>query len=155
MQVIESPTAATPAAVDSVLQAVMTIGRLMRQRVPSDSLEPGAFVFLKHVQANGSPRLTELATYAGLDVSTVSRHVTHLHRQGLLDRAADPADKRASRVTLSALGEQRLQDAVARRRALLAHALDGWDPTDIDHLDRLLNRFVSGIEGRDAELDSV
>jgi len=127
----------------------------MRQRVSGDPLDPGTFFILKHLEVNDRMRLTELATCANLDVSTVSRHVAQLHRQGLLERSPDPDDGRAQLLTLSPVGRQRLHDALTHRRALLARALAGWDPEDVDHLNRLLSRFARGLEGLTPELEQV
>lgn len=156
MQTMRTRASAPEAgAVDSVLHALMSIGRLMRQRLPGDTMDVGTFSLLKHVDANASLRLTDLAACASLDVSTVSRHVAHLHGQGLLERSPDPGDKRAQRVTLSPLGRQRLSEAIARRHALLSRSLAGWEPADIEQLDRLLDRFVSDLENLSSETENV
>jgi DNA-binding MarR family transcriptional regulator len=154
MQTTSIPAPAA-GAVDSVLHALLSIGRLMRQRVPGDTLDPGTYFLLKSISGRGSLRLTDLATCSNLDASTVSRHVTQLHRQGLLDRTPDPDDRRAQRVALSALGEERLQEALAQRRALLTRSLADWNDTDIEDLDRLLARFVGDIERLPTELEPV
>ena len=138
--------------VDSVLLALMAIGRLMRQRIDGDRLDPGTFWLLKSIAARPL-RVTELAGCANLDTSTVSRHVAQLDRAGLVERTPDPDDGRAHRVQLTDRGSQQLQDAFARRRELLSRALTGWDPDDITHLDRLLDRFVSDVDSLNAELE--
>jgi len=138
--------------VDSVVLAVMALGRLMRQRVEGDELDPGAFWLLKNI-ASRPRRVTELAGCANLDTSTVSRHVAQLDRTGLVERTPDPDDGRAHRVQLTDLGRQRLEDGFARRRRLLARAFADWRPDDIAHLDRLLDRFVHDVEHLDAELE--
>lgn len=146
-------TAETPGPVDSVLVALMTVGRLVRQRVGGDHLDPGTFWLLKNIAAQGPLRVTELAGCTNLDTSTVSRHVAQLDRAGLVERTPDPEDGRAHRVQLTADGSEQLQTALARRRALLTRALDDWSPTDIADLDRLLGRFVHDIENLDPELE--
>ena len=124
----------------------MRIGRLMRQPVPGDPTEPGTLWLLKAISANGAVRLTDLAACTGLDASTVSRHVTQLHRQGLVERTPDPDDGRAQRVDLTELGQHRLADALHRRHELLARSLQGWDAADVDSLETLLDRFVRAAE---------
>lgn len=146
-------TPATTSVVDSVLDAMMIVGRTMRQRVDGDELEPGTFWLLKNIAAEGPLRVTELASCSNLDTSTVSRHVAQLDRAGLVERTPDPADGRAHRLQLTETGRSRLHDAFERRRALLRRALDRWDTDDVAHLDRLLGRFVTDLDTLDPELE--
>jgi DNA-binding MarR family transcriptional regulator len=142
-----------PGVVDSVLLALMAIGRLMRQRVDGDHLDPGTFWLLKTISAHGGLRVTELAGCTNLDTSTVSRHVAQLDRAGLVERSPDPDDRRAQRIQLTGTGSTQLQSAFARRRELLTRALGGWPDDDISRLDDLLGRFVHDIDTLNAELE--
>jgi DNA-binding MarR family transcriptional regulator len=144
-----------PAVVDSVLLALMAIGRLMRQRVDGDQLDPGTFWLLKTISVRGPLRVTELAGCANLDTSTVSRHVAQLDRAGLVERTPDPDDGRAQRIQLTGPGSTQLQSAFARRRELLSRALVGWQSDDIALLDQLLGRFVNDIDTLNAELEQA
>lgn len=141
-------------SVESVMHALMGIGRLMRQRTQGETLDTGSFWMLKTVGANGSMRVTDLAACANLDASTVSRHVTQLHRAGLIERTPDPVDRRAQRVKLSEGGQQALTAAQQARLALVEQSLEGWDPQDLEHLDRLLTRFVADIDTLTKELEN-
>ncbi len=154
MEVDDRSKPSTP-AVDSVLDALMSIGRLMRNRTQGDQLDPGTFWLLKTLLGSGSLRVTELAACAGLDTSTVSRHVTQLDRAGLIVRTPDPQDGRAQRVELSDLGRTQLHLSLTQRRALLTRSLDGWDDDDVHQLDTLLARFVGNIEILTAELEQA
>ncbi len=141
------------AVVDSVLTALMAVGRSMRQRVDGDGLDPGTFWLLKNISSAGPLRVTELAGCTNLDTSTVSRHVAQLDRAGLVERTPDPDDGRAHRIQLTSDGRTQLHGAFERRRALLRQALDGWDPDDVVELERLLGRFVSDVDTLNAELE--
>ena len=141
----------TRQVVDSVMHAVLSIGRLMRQHATGDPLEPATFWLLKNL-AEGSMRITDLAACSHLDTSTVSRHLSQLERTALIERSPDPQDGRAQRVGLSAAGRDRLQAAMDRRRDLLIHSFEGWPTDEIDEFDRLLSRFVDGIEHLTTEL---
>jgi len=140
--------------VESVLYALMTIGRLLRQRMQSDGVDPSTFWLLKGLSSQGSMRVTELATLASLDASTVSRHLQQLHRAGLIERTQDPNDGRAQRVALSAEGRHLLDQGAARRRELLSRSLADWNDHDLATFDALLTRFVSNIE-RNTELEKA
>ena len=142
----ESKHSSRTASVNSLMHAVLSVGRLMRQRGQGETLDTGSFWLLKTLAASGPQRLTDLATCAGLDVSTVSRHVAQLHSAGLIERAPDPVDGRAQRVELSPAGMAHIDAALSSRRALLEKCLASWDPRDLEELDRLLTRFAADVE---------
>ncbi len=139
----------------SVMNALMSIGRLVRQRGQGETMEIGTFWLLKIIGQHGSMRATDLAACASLDISTVSRHVTQLHRNGLIDRGPDPDDGRAQRVELSPEGRSQLDAALQARIALLARTLDGWGPDDLDQLDHLLTRFVGDLDTLTHDLETA
>lgn len=140
------------AVVESVLFGLMNIGRLLRQRMHGDGVDPGAFWLLKGLAAHDALRVTELAALANLDASTVSRQVAQLHRSGWIERSQDPADGRAQRVAISPAGREVLDQGLARRRDILSQGLQGWDQSDIETFGALLTRFVNDIE-HDSELE--
>jgi DNA-binding MarR family transcriptional regulator len=143
----ESPSSSRSASVDSLMHALLGIGRLMRQRGQGETLDTGSFWLLKTLSASGPLRVTDLAVCANLDASTVSRHVAQLHNAGLIERTPDPIDGRAQRVKLSTAGADRMEAALRARRILLEKSLESWDPRDLDQLDRLLTRFAADVEG--------
>jgi DNA-binding MarR family transcriptional regulator len=146
MQQTQGAEEAVNPAVDSVIGAIHSIGRLIRQRVTGSDLDPGSFWMLKTLAHLGPLRVTELASHANLDTSTVSRHVTQLERTGLVGRTRDPEDRRAQLVELNDAGRDRLHSAMAQRRALLTAGLQDWPAEDVTELARLLERFVSDID---------
>lgn len=140
-------SASATQVVDSLLSTTMTIGRLMRQRLVGDQLEPATYWVLKNL-VPGSMRITALASSTQLDTSTVSRHVTQLEQSGLVERSQDPDDRRAQRVGLTEEGRTQLGASTARRREVLTQSLEDWDTADLADLERLLGRFVSSVESR-------
>ena len=136
----------TTPAVDDVIGAIHAIGRLIRQGVAGGDLDPGSFWMLKTLTSTGPLRVTDLASHANLDISTVSRHITQLERSGLVARTPDPEDRRAHLVELSESGRDRLHNAMAQRRALLTAGLSHWPAEDVAEFARLLDRFVSDID---------
>jgi DNA-binding MarR family transcriptional regulator len=147
MQVAADASATSRAkSVESVMHALMSIGRLMRQRPSAETLDIGTFWLLKMVGTSGTVRVTDLASSSNLDVSTVSRHLAQLHKAGMIERAPDPVDRRAQRVKLSIAGQEALTAAVQARRALLERSLEGWAPNDLEQLDQLLTRLVEDID---------
>ena len=138
------------------MHALLEIGRLMRQRGQGETLDTGSFWLLKALAVSGPLRvtfststsapITDLAVWANLDASTVSRHVAQLHTAGLIERTPDPVDGRAQRVKLSDAGAVRIDAALRSRRALIEKCLESWDPDDLAELDRLLTRFAADVE---------
>jgi DNA-binding MarR family transcriptional regulator len=128
------------------MNALLGIGRLMRQRGQGETLDTGSFLLLKALAASGPLRMTDLAVWANLDASTVSRHVAQLHSAGLIERTPDPVDGRAQRVKLSDAGAARIDAVLGSRRALLEKCLQSWNPRDLAELDRLLTRFAADVD---------
>lgn len=142
------------AAVDSVLVALMSIGRLVRQRVDGDVLDPGSTWLLKNLHTRGSMRISELAGCLNLDASTVSRHVAQLHGLGLVERTGDPDDGRASLLGITAEGQAKLAQAFERRHALLASGVQHWPVDDLDQLAHLLDRFIADVDPTRSDLEN-
>ena len=141
----QSPTGARTASVESLIHALLSISRLMRQRRQGETLDTGSFWLLKTLAASGPLRVTDLAC-TNLDASTVSRHVAQLDGAGLIERTPDPVDGRAHRVKVSAPGAEKIEAALRSRRALVERCLESWEARDLEELDRLLTRFAADVE---------
>lgn len=142
----QSPTATRTASVESLIHALLSISRLMRQRRQGETLDTGSFWLLKTLAASGPLRVTDLAACTNLDPSTVSRHVAQLDGAGLIERTPDPVDGRAQRVKVSAPGAEKIEAAMRSRRALVERCLESWEARDLEELDRLLTRFAADVE---------
>lgn len=121
------------------------LGRRMRSRLPGEELDFAAILLLKAL-VPGPLRLSSLAAKLDVDASTVSRQVRHLEDRGLVERAGDPDDGRASRIALSAEGRVRLDAGGKRRRAFVAQLLDDWPADDREQLRLLLNRLLDDLD---------
>jgi DNA-binding MarR family transcriptional regulator len=154
MQTVTPPAPARTQSVESVMHALMSIGRLMRQRGQGETLDPGTFWLLRSIAANGSMRVTDIAQHANLDVSTVSRHVAQLQKTGLIERTPDPDDRRAQLVRMTDIGQQKLTADLRARTTLLERSLETWSLEDLDQLDRAMNRFVADVETLSESLEN-
>lgn len=141
-------------AVDSILMALMSVGRLVKQRIDGDVLDPGSTWLLKNLHSRGNMRISELASHLNLDASTVSRHVSQLQGLGLVERTGDPEDGRAYLLGITEEGETKLLQSFERRRALLASRFETWPGEDLDQLASLLNRFVADVETTTADQEN-
>lgn len=133
--------------VEEALAAVVRQVNLPRiqERLSAETgvvLDRGAIPVLRCVAAEEAVRVSDVARLVHLDPSTVSRHVKHLERLGMVARAAHHGDGRASVLRLTGEG-RRVLDAVTRaRRRFVAELLAGWDPDDIVTLAPLLARLA-------------
>ncbi|MEV6105224.1 MarR family transcriptional regulator [Streptomyces sp. NPDC051940] len=104
-------------------------------------LEPAAYALLVRLAESGEQRATDIACYFGVGKATMSRQLRTLEELGLIERAADPNDRRASLVRLTAGGRQRVEQARSARREQWVRRLSAWERDEVVELARLLRRF--------------
>lgn len=119
------------AALIDFMSAVRRSRMLDRQGTPTDSI-------LIHLAKGGPARSTEIAGALNLDASTVSRHLTRLADDGLIERRPDPEDGRASLVSTTAAGRSRAESSIVDRVAQLESTIENWSDLDLATLCRLL-----------------
>lgn len=85
--------------------------------------------------------VTDLARHLGLDKSTISGLVDRAVKRGLVERAADPEDGRAVRVTLSAQGLELARTVVDEVAALITPMTDRLTGAEQRRLRSLLLRM--------------
>jgi len=78
---------------------------------------------LSEISRNGPQNQRSLATTFSLAPRTVTEMVDTLERDGLVERRADPGDRRARHVYLTPAGEQARIHAVAARERLVQQVL--------------------------------
>jgi DNA-binding MarR family transcriptional regulator len=131
-------TAKTTTA-SSLYRDLTRITRALRQRTGRQSQPLSALSAMWVLAAAEEPiRLSELAERENVTVPTMSRIVTALERDELVVRAADPADGRASLLTLSDAGHELVKGSRSRRIQALEKALDGLDDAEREVLGRTL-----------------
>lgn len=100
-------------------------------------------------------RVSELAESVDLDLSTVSRQVRDLVAGGLVDKAPDPDDGRASLLSLTAYGAAVLEAVSEGRREVLAEAIADWTDEERDELARSLLRLNAGLSSPRANREAT
>jgi DNA-binding MarR family transcriptional regulator len=94
---------------------------------------------------------TEVVDSTGLDKMSVSRAIAGLAKRGRLRKAADPADGRRVRLTLSAEGMtlfRRIGSAASRREALLFGKVPAAEQA---RLGRTLDGLIAALRSSEAE----
>ena len=150
---LEDVSAPAPEPVGQIEQALGSLLRLtraprfaetVRQRANAE-VDRAGYAVLVRVSELGPVRLSELAQYLGLDVSTVSRQVQQLEQRGLVDRSPDPLDGRAALLELSVPGREIMQKMRDAWEETVADVVNAWKPGDIARFGSLLDRFVSDV----------
>lgn len=129
---------------EQLTRAFIAIGRFVNQ--DEGDLSRPDYVVLTRLAARECTRSRDLAQAEGLDASTMSRRIASLAGRGLVDRATDPADRRAQILSATDAGRAAVDTERARRVALVTDALASWDETDRAELARLLARLTDTLE---------
>jgi DNA-binding MarR family transcriptional regulator len=109
-------------------------------------VDKAAYVMLRQLEGLGTTRLSTLAHYFGLDVSTMSRHVAALESEGLIERVPDPADGRAQLLQVTAAGADLCHRQQEHKCALIAERLHAWSDQDCQTFVELLRRYNQAME---------
>jgi DNA-binding MarR family transcriptional regulator len=114
---------------------IARLARRMRQEAGGD-LTPTQTAALATISIHGPLTPSELAAREKIQRPTATRVLALLEERGLVERTADPADRRSSLVSSAAAGEALLADVRERKDAYLAERLDQLSAEDLAALDR-------------------
>lgn len=109
-------------------------------------IDPAGFPVLFRLLCDGPMRSGALAEAVHSDASTVSRQVAALVERGLIERAADPVDGRATVLTVTEAGRASAQEIRRRRHDNIAAVTSEWSDAERTEFARLLGRFVTDFE---------
>ena len=114
---------------------IARLARRMRQAAGGD-LTPTQTAALATISAHGPLTPSELAAREKIQRPTATRVLALLEQRGLIQRTADPADRRSSLLSSSAAGEALLADVRQRKDAFLAERLDRLSDDELAALER-------------------
>jgi DNA-binding MarR family transcriptional regulator len=115
--------------------------RRLRQEADT-GLSPSQQSALGTIDLQGPITLGELAAAEQVTPPTITKVVTRLEEEGLIDRTVDASDRRIIRVSTTREGRRRLEHSRARRNAFLAARLEELGPDAV----RRLNDAIDAIE---------
>ncbi len=121
----EAVAAASADAVDAVLTASRTLVAVAEQSLGAAAEETtlAQYRALVVMASRGPQRMVDLAGALRVTPSTAGRMCDRLFRKGLIRRHRARADRREVQVSITPSGRQVVDEATARRRALLAEIL--------------------------------
>ena len=114
---------------------ISRMARRLRQEAGAQ-LSPSQTAALATIERHGPLTPSELATRERVQRPTVTRVLARLEEAGLIERAADPHDRRSSLLSVSAEGHALLAAMRTRKDAFLARRLESLDAADRETLDR-------------------
>ncbi len=115
--------------------AITRTSRRLRQEAGA-GLSPTLTAALATVDRHGPLTPSELAKRERVQRPTATRLVARLEELGLLQRAADPLDRRSSLLSVTPEGRALLKQMRERKTAFLAHRIEGLDSEERATLDR-------------------
>jgi DNA-binding MarR family transcriptional regulator len=133
---------------DRLGMAITRLARRLRQQA-GDDLTPTMRAAVGTISREGPLTLGELAASEHVAPPTITKAVAKLEDRGLVEREADPTDRRVARVVLSDLGQRWLEADRQRRHAWLADRIDELDAAERDRLVRAVDAIESLIGGAD------
>ncbi|WP_134767024.1 MarR family transcriptional regulator [Nocardioides sp. 1609] len=117
----------------------------VRARAVHDELQPASYLILTSVEREGPVRASAISEQFDLDKGAVSRHVKHLISLGLLADEKDPADARATLLTVTDEARTRLADVVAHRQKGLSERLAEWSDEELAAFVGELSRYNTAL----------
>lgn len=137
---------------DARAQIAFAVGRLAAllragawQAAASVGLNPAQIEIIGHLARRGPVRQGDLAEALSVSAASLSDSVASLARKGLVERAPDPQDGRALRVSLSAEGNT-VADRLPPAPEALVMALDTLSERETGDLLRMLTRLIRSLQ---------
>lgn len=133
-------------ALVTVLRAHVRAADLVLSDLPGG---PRAYRLLAAVSEQRHASQLALADAVGLDRTVVTYLLDGLVGEGLVERQADPHDRRARRIVLTPTGATRLADFSSRLDQVERHVLAGLAEAEARTLRELLDRTARTVRGAD------
>ncbi|HEY6730566.1 MAG TPA: MarR family transcriptional regulator [Solirubrobacterales bacterium] len=129
--------------------AIVRTARRLRQEAAAETsgLTPTSVAALATIERHGPMTPSEIAKVERVKRPTITRTLGCLEREGLIDRAPDPADGRSSLVSVNGAGRERLRRLRGRKNAYLARRMRDLSAEEVETLERaaeILDRMREG-----------
>jgi DNA-binding MarR family transcriptional regulator len=127
---------------------IRRIRRLLgeRAREVHPELQSATYLILSWLAMREPTRASEISEHFGIDKGAISRQVQHLLELGLVDRTPDPADGRATLLSVSESARARLGDVQDASRRWLDQKLGDLPDDDLAQFVVLLGRYNAALD---------
>jgi len=129
--------------------AIVRTARRLRQEAAAETsgLTPTSVAALATIERHGPLTPSEIAAIERVKRPTITRTLGCLEREGLIDRAPDPDDRRSALVSVNGAGRERLRRLRKRKNAYLARRMRDLSDEEVETLERaaeILERMREG-----------
>ncbi|RUM27526.1 MarR family transcriptional regulator [Rhizobium vallis] len=126
--------------------AARGFARLSEARLKPLGFGVGHLPVLVALQDGRASTQRDLARFAKIEQPPMAQMLARMERDGLIERAPDPTDRRSSRITLTEAAEARLPDAVAVLLRGNQEVLSGFTDGEVVLLVDLLTRLIANLD---------
>ncbi|WP_082802090.1 MarR family transcriptional regulator [Herbidospora cretacea] len=131
------------------------VGRAKRLPIPPElrdlDLAPRHLALLAHLQYDGPASVNELADRLELAPTTVSLMVSDLARPGVLERTADPADRRRRIIAIARPYAEPIRAWLSGSATAWEHVMSGLSPADRATVVTALRSFEAALDHRERQ----
>ncbi|HEV2033216.1 MAG TPA: MarR family transcriptional regulator [Candidatus Dormibacteraeota bacterium] len=153
-EVPEAEVAATE-ALAALRVASHGMRNMMDRWLERHDLSEGRMGVLWRLRATGPTTLGDLAESQDVSPRNITGLVDHLEQDGLVERFADPEDRRATRVRLSPAGKQKISEIKHEMMGSPRHGVvAGFTEDELKQLRHLLLKLVQNMPAN-KELEKV
>jgi len=135
--------------IETQVAVLMRLGEATRRSTgvkPHRALDRAAYVILRRLQRDGPLNVSALAAALNLDGSTVTRQLTALQKDGLIERRPDPNDGRGTVIEATELGLRQVTAVSKARRAVYGLVLHDYTAEERRQLAQALERLNSALD---------
>lgn len=141
--------------IEELFETMVQFGKIMSKEDPSVSHEKRAatmlqFSALKFVQGKKDAAVNELGTTLRLSKSSATQLIERLVKTGLIERAADKADRRIIRLSLTSKGEKEVVKMKNRILKKIEKIFSYLPEQDIKELVRIHKTLIANFEKENA-----
>jgi DNA-binding MarR family transcriptional regulator len=135
-------------SIETQVAMLMRLGEATRRSSPRPhrALDRAAYVILRFLQEAGPQNVSAVATRLNLDGSTVTRQVSAMFKEGLVERSADPDDGRGTVIAATERGLTQVGAVSKARQELYGQVLRAWSAQERKALAATLERLTADMD---------
>jgi DNA-binding MarR family transcriptional regulator len=135
-------------SIETQVAMLMRLGEATRRSSPRPhrALDRAAYVILRFLQEAGPQNVSAVATRLNLDGSTVTRQVSAMFKEGLVERSADPDDGRGTVIAATERGLAQVEAVSKARQELYGQVLRAWSAQERKALAVTLERLTADMD---------